>query len=258
MTMSKLKLGICVIVVAGIATILVIQHQAQTELTDENQSLRQQMTQLQNDNESLSNLVAQGNSSPSRPDDQLTELLRLRGEVRLLRQQVNETKQKIVPPTASSPEPAKLAGHRPGIYISKDQLVFAGYATPEAALESMTWAMMSGTYDQVNQSLPPEMLAEQLKNPKGREQFEAGQAKAATVMKGIQIVAKKVLADDKVELKVKSDYDPTVMKNLTSDLPPEYMVQPMVRVGNEWKIGGSTRGYRDGWENDGQIQTFVP
>jgi cell division protein FtsL len=90
MTMTKIKLIICVIVVAGIATILVIQHQAQVKLHEENESLRQQMDQLQGENQRLSNLVAQMNSSPSRPDDQLTELLRLRSEVRLLRQQTNE------------------------------------------------------------------------------------------------------------------------------------------------------------------------
>ena len=88
--MTKIKLIICVIVVAGIATILVIQHQAQVKLHEENESLRQQMDKLQGENQRLSNLVAQVNSSPSRPDDQLTELLRLRSEVRLLRQQTNE------------------------------------------------------------------------------------------------------------------------------------------------------------------------
>jgi RNA polymerase sigma factor (sigma-70 family) len=90
MTMTKLKLGISALVVAGAAATLVIQHQAQTKLREENQSLRQQMDQLQVENERLSNSVAQANSSSSRPDDQLTELLRLRGEVRLLRQRTNE------------------------------------------------------------------------------------------------------------------------------------------------------------------------
>jgi hypothetical protein len=54
MTATKLKLGISVLVVAGATTALVVQHQAQTKLHEENQSLRQQITQLQSDNESLS------------------------------------------------------------------------------------------------------------------------------------------------------------------------------------------------------------
>ncbi len=116
---------------------------------------------------------------------------------------------------------------------------------------------MNGTYDQVNEGLSPALLAEELKDQKNREQFEAGQIKAATVFKGIQIVAKKVVADDKVELKVRVDYDSAAMKNLTSHSPPEYMLQPMVRVGNEWKLGGSTRNHTESWERDGQIQTFA-
>jgi len=54
MTATQLKLGISVLVVAGAATALVVQHQTQTKLREENESLRQQITQLQSDNLSLS------------------------------------------------------------------------------------------------------------------------------------------------------------------------------------------------------------
>jgi hypothetical protein len=54
MTMTKLKLGLGALVVAGVATTLVIQHQAQEKLSVENESLRQQITQLQSDNLGLS------------------------------------------------------------------------------------------------------------------------------------------------------------------------------------------------------------
>ncbi len=82
MTMTKLQAGIIgVIVVAGVATPLVIHKQAQVKsLAADNETLRQQVdrvAQLEADNERLSNLLAQANgaASPS------TELLRLRGEV---------------------------------------------------------------------------------------------------------------------------------------------------------------------------------
>jgi tetratricopeptide (TPR) repeat protein len=51
---TKLKLGISALAVAGATTALVIQHQAQIALRQENQSLRQQITQLQSDNARLS------------------------------------------------------------------------------------------------------------------------------------------------------------------------------------------------------------
>jgi len=90
MTMSKLKLGISALVVAGATTAFVVQHQVQTKLREENESLTQQLARLQTDNESLSTLAAQAKKPASLPSDQFDELLRLRGEVGMLRQQTNE------------------------------------------------------------------------------------------------------------------------------------------------------------------------
>jgi RNA polymerase sigma factor (sigma-70 family) len=53
MTATQFKLGVSALVVAGAATALLIQHRTQVELREENQSLRQQITQLQSDNLSL-------------------------------------------------------------------------------------------------------------------------------------------------------------------------------------------------------------
>ncbi|MBI3417833.1 MAG: sigma-70 family RNA polymerase sigma factor [Verrucomicrobia bacterium] len=55
MATTKLKLGLTALVVAGAATTVVIQHRSQVEVRDENQSLRQQIAQLQTDNENLAN-----------------------------------------------------------------------------------------------------------------------------------------------------------------------------------------------------------
>jgi RNA polymerase sigma factor (sigma-70 family) len=90
MTMTKLKLGLTALVIAGAATTLVIQHQSQTKLREENESFRQQNAQLKADTESLSSVAAQAKTPVSLPSDQLAELLRLRGEVGMLRQQSNE------------------------------------------------------------------------------------------------------------------------------------------------------------------------
>jgi RNA polymerase sigma factor (sigma-70 family) len=100
MTATHIKLGLSVLVVAGAATALVVQHQTQTELRDENQSLRQQIAQLQMNNESLSNRLsatADAKSPPARSlsDEEMNELLRLRGEVGMLQRQANEAEQKL-------------------------------------------------------------------------------------------------------------------------------------------------------------------
>jgi hypothetical protein len=58
MASTKLKLGIAALVVAGAATTLIIQHQAQMESRVQNEMLRAQLAQLQADNELLSNRMA--------------------------------------------------------------------------------------------------------------------------------------------------------------------------------------------------------
>ena len=92
MTLTKLKIGIAsVIVAAGLATPLIVQHSASSKLRDQNQSLQAQLVQaaeLAAENERLSNALVQSRSTLS--EDQMRELLRLRGEVGSLRRQTND------------------------------------------------------------------------------------------------------------------------------------------------------------------------
>jgi RNA polymerase sigma factor (sigma-70 family) len=92
MAMTKLKAGIiCAIVVAGVATPLVLQYQATVNLRKENLSLLrqlEQMAQLYAENERLSNSLMQAKNPL--PNDQMTELLRLRSEVGRLRKDAQE------------------------------------------------------------------------------------------------------------------------------------------------------------------------
>lgn len=90
MTATHIKLGLSALVVAGAAAALVVQHQTQTRLANGNESLRQQITQLETDNQSLSNRLAAVGHANALTDEQMNELLRLRGEIGLLRQQTNE------------------------------------------------------------------------------------------------------------------------------------------------------------------------
>ncbi len=93
-TMTKLQTAIVGgIIVAGVATPLMIQHQAQAKLHASAEALQRQVdrtAQLQSENERLSNLVAQAGNPPSLSNDQLDELLRLRGEVARLRSDSRE------------------------------------------------------------------------------------------------------------------------------------------------------------------------
>jgi RNA polymerase sigma factor (sigma-70 family) len=92
MNMTTLKLGLAgAIVVGAFVTPLALQHQSLVKQREENLALRQQFertAQLETENDRLSNLVARAHSPAS--DDQLRELLRLRGEVGMLRSQSNQ------------------------------------------------------------------------------------------------------------------------------------------------------------------------
>ncbi len=92
MTAIQLKLGVSALVVAGAATAFVFQHQAQEKLRGENEALRQQMAQLQADNQTISNQLAATGDSRKLTADQLNELLKLRGEVGILRLQDDQLK----------------------------------------------------------------------------------------------------------------------------------------------------------------------
>ena len=86
-------------IAAAVGTGIYEAHQAST-LRSQNQTLQQQqatlteqIAQLKSDNEGLSNRVAQASRSPSLSSERLRELLKLRGEVGVLRRQQCELEQ---------------------------------------------------------------------------------------------------------------------------------------------------------------------
>jgi len=91
MTATKLKLALGSLVVAGAATALVVQQQALGETRTENSRLHRQLAELQSAADNVSHQPAAG--SPKLTDDQFNELLKLRGEISVLRQQTGELAQ---------------------------------------------------------------------------------------------------------------------------------------------------------------------
>ena len=94
--MTKLQVGVAgVILIAGMATPLLLQHQSLSRMREENNRLREetlslqqqasQMAQLAAENQRLSNLLAHAGSAQTPKPEQLGELLRLRGEATRLR-----------------------------------------------------------------------------------------------------------------------------------------------------------------------------
>ena len=90
MIWSNAKIAAVGLVVVSLATVSVIQHQARVKLRDENDLLRQQVESLQASNTSPDAPTEPGTAAGALPVNQLHELMRLRGEVGVLRQKTNE------------------------------------------------------------------------------------------------------------------------------------------------------------------------
>jgi hypothetical protein len=88
--MKSLQAGFVVAILIALAVLFILQHQAQEKLRAENVALAEQLAQLQTDNESLSNRLAAAGNANSLSDKEHNELLKLRGEVGMLRGQANE------------------------------------------------------------------------------------------------------------------------------------------------------------------------
>lgn len=234
MTAIKLQLGISALVVAGATTALVVQHHAQTKLCGQNESFREQIGQLVAENESLSNRLAAAGDRPSPSGEQLNELLRLRGEVGTLRRQTNElgklaqTWQGVVRQNSSAADLSPLGQTN----FPRESWGFAGYATPEAAIESLLWAKSVGDVQAFLASATPEITNAIVKSylkqnsDEARSRFLADEAKGWSAF---QILNRIPLADDEVMLQAQLQ----VQANGTPQQGDLMMV--LKRIDGEWK-----------------------
>lgn len=141
------KTLITIIVAAGVAAPLMIQRNAQVKLRAENRSLRrqvEQLAQLTTENERLSNLVAQSNQPAPSPGEPSRELLRLRGQVGLLRQQ----SQGLAKLLSDRQQTASAADFEPS-----SSWADSGNATPQAAATTFAWAVKTGNRDKLAEVL---------------------------------------------------------------------------------------------------------
>jgi hypothetical protein len=127
-----------------------------------------------------------------------------------------------------------------GQYIGPTQLVDAGNTTPEAALESSFWAMANGDYDAVIGSYIPQMRKEAEGWYGGKDKF-MGHKKKFESFKGLQIVARKVVADDKIELRYYCEFQFQPASQRTDQ------IQSLVRIESAWMLTDKTA-YTTNWD----------
>jgi hypothetical protein len=109
MAWTKLNTAAVGVVVVGLATFSVVQHQRQASLQQRNEALQQQVDSLQTENAGLSNAAQQASNAQPQPDGANLELLRLRGEVGVLRRRTNELQDMLTKPTTAQPRNAQTA-----------------------------------------------------------------------------------------------------------------------------------------------------
>jgi RNA polymerase sigma factor (sigma-70 family) len=144
--MSKLKItAVSALVVAGIATPFVIQHQHLARVRAENdQEQARQVNILRDENEKLSGELAKARQGQSLTKAQLTELLRLRGEVGPLRRDSQDLARLRA---TSRAEPAAAAAAQPALapnFIPAAAWANVGADKPEAAIQTFFWAAKHG------------------------------------------------------------------------------------------------------------------
>jgi RNA polymerase sigma factor (sigma-70 family) len=204
MAMTKLQIAVSAIAVASLGTALVIEHQAEEKLREEKAALVSQVEQLTSlRDENQRSTSAQG--SNSLPNDQFSELLRLRGEVSGLRRQTNELAK-----LQAENRQLKAAGSQrsnsvaDAPLIPKESWQFAGYADPESAFQSAMWAVNNANAETWLASLTPREKARFVERAAGRSVAEMINKDKEEIgrIKGFRIVGKNAISDDEVILEV--------------------------------------------------------
>ena len=147
---------------------------------------------------------------------------------------------KLVPSTGLSP-----SRNAAGRHMTQKQLAFAGFTTPEATFQTIVWAAVHGDAEKAFACFSPQMQAD-ITNHGDRKKFNADIQRKGQQIQGLQVLARKTLSEDKVELRIKLDGIPTSNNGKQAH---DSFIQPMVKIGNEWKLNGSTRPYTPDWDN---------
>jgi hypothetical protein len=204
-----------------------------------------QTQQLQDERDAATNRLAVLASENEGLKRGSLEVLKLRGEVTRLAGQQNESaklreENQQLRSTVNSPRAAQAAAAADPDNFPKESWAFAGYATPEAAMQSAAWAMSRGDKNTFLAGLTPDEQKRMQDQWQGKSETdiaaqitnEVNGGKDGAVA-GYRIVKKETLSDNEMVLTL---YVPGLD-------PKEGMPQMKVqRVGNEWRVAGAYRG----------------
>jgi RNA polymerase sigma factor (sigma-70 family) len=234
MAASKLKSSLLgVLLLAGVLTPLLLQYRALAGLRGENLSLRRraaQLARLPAENLRLSGLLAAGQSTKAVPSEQFSELLRLRGQAGVQKDEMRKVRAELAArPVPNAPR--VLLGSASTNFFPKGSWASAGYATPEATIQSLSWAISRSDVTALLACLSPQAQATLATHFEGKSDGEiaaeiAGEASQFQKVEGLRIVNEKMVSDEEVFITVYNDGTDS------------WGSMRMKRYGNQWIISG--------------------
>jgi hypothetical protein len=221
----NMKRGVYVVALAIGVTIFLIQRMQLMEADRRAAELLEHITSLELQLKN-SDLRDPG-SAASKPN---RELLRLRNEVTLLRQQTNALASAALAPASGSNHTAQ-ASPTP---IPADVWTNCGYATPEAALQSTAWAMRTGNLEAYLDSFSPELRQQAADRFKGKseQEIKVELIKKVAATKALRPDRSRILDDGRIEFVLNSSQFDDGLNQGTSESILRFRY-----VSGEWKFG---------------------
>jgi hypothetical protein len=225
--------------VIGLAIGLALEHQRRLTLAVEQRLLevqRQALDFVAAQNKQLANQVEQASARKPLSPEQLAELLRLRGQVSVLRQQQSGIEKARTENQQMHTVLARYlevssgtnSGATPG-YLPQGTWTNTGYASPEDALQTTLWAGYNGDVTNFLASATEEARTNMFNGFKGKTPIEASieLADGTYGLNSVQILGRDVLGDDTVALTVAFDGKDGVHIEKMN----------MKKIAGQWKFG---------------------
>jgi len=222
------------LVIFGEVLGLILQHQARVRLRAEVLARQDDVNELPRlvvENQRLSNRVSSASVVSSNLASQQDELNRLRAKVAAQNRQLQELQTELAVPS-SLPAFQSLAGSNRFVYLPREAWNYAGYSTPEAALQSMLWATFQGDMSTLRASLTPDELARRQSNAwkgKTEDQIATAGMQGLASAEGLQIL----------NIQLSENQAHFTLYFTGQEHPDQPLWFDLKRIDGEWKADGA-------------------
>ena len=230
--MNTLKIIAVGAIVLTIGASFVLEHRAENKFDDEITSLKSEIQQLADQVSNLQKSQATAiQTTVSLPEDQLTELMQIRGELGQLKEGLSQLE--YANAVLSNQIATAKDDNAPLVYsdsVRKKDYTFSGYSAPQSSFQSVLWAITQSDGKTYLASLTGDMLngaAQQFKDlPEGVMPggFKNGAMYNAT---GFHVLEETPTYDDETQLKIFLEGQNLILNEIFK------------KVDGQWKLAGT-------------------